>query len=88
MHDPRPRAPAPCARGPAAVLWRGSHGRLSVRIHRHDQPPTAIPDGHDAGEYFVSEEAARRGVAGANRSRCEPCVIPKHFGPNYPDVPK
>ena len=39
-------------------------------------------------EYFVSEEAAKRGVTIANRSRWEPMVILKHFGPNHPDVPK
>jgi len=39
-------------------------------------------------EYFVSEEAARRGVTVENRSRWEPMVILKHFGPNHPDVPK
>jgi hypothetical protein len=41
-----------------------------------------------ADEYFVSEQAARRGVTIENKSQWEPMVILKHFGPNHPDVPK
>ncbi len=41
-----------------------------------------------ADEFFVSEQAARAGVAITNRSRHEPLVILKHFGPNHPDVPR
>ncbi|MDQ1301078.1 MAG: hypothetical protein QG637_999 [Chloroflexota bacterium] len=41
-----------------------------------------------ADEYFVSEAAARRGVTIANRSRWEPLVILKHFGPNHPEMPQ
>jgi len=41
-----------------------------------------------ADEYFVSEEAAKKGVAIFNHSKYEPMVILKHFGPNNPDVPK
>lgn len=40
-----------------------------------------------ADEYFVSEQAARDGVAISNLSQCEPMVILKHFGPNHPDMP-
>ena len=39
-------------------------------------------------EYFVSEAAAREGVAVVNESPWEPMVILKHFGPNHPDVPR
>ncbi len=39
---------------------------------------------HD--EYFVSEEAARRGVKITNPSRTDPIVMLKHFGPNNPDL--
>ena len=35
-----------------------------------------------ADEYFVSEKAARDGVAVTNRSSFEPMVILRHFGPN------
>ena len=40
-----------------------------------------------ADEFFVSESAARAGVTVVNRSRHEPLVILKHFGPNHPDMP-
>ncbi len=40
-----------------------------------------------ADEYFVSEAAARAGITITNRSRWEPLVILKHFGPNHPDMP-
>jgi hypothetical protein len=39
-------------------------------------------------EYFVGEPAARRGVTITNRSRWEPMVFLKHFGPNHSDMPK
>lgn len=38
-------------------------------------------------EYFVSESAAKAGVAITNFSAWEPMVILKHFGPNHPDMP-
>ena len=41
-----------------------------------------------ADEYFVSEEAARRGVTITNHSRHEPLVLLKHFGPNHPEMPR
>lgn len=41
-----------------------------------------------ADEFFVSEDAAKKGVEISNHSRYEPIVILKHFGPNNPDVPK
>jgi hypothetical protein len=40
-----------------------------------------------ADEYFVSEDAARRGVIISNHSRWEPLVILKHFGPNHAGMP-
>ncbi|HEX9118547.1 MAG TPA: hypothetical protein VGA61_20950 [Anaerolineae bacterium] len=40
-----------------------------------------------ADEYFVGQPAAAAGVKITNRSRCEPLVILKHFGPNHPDMP-
>jgi len=39
-------------------------------------------DQFSADEYFVSEEAAKRGVKIVNRTKYEPLVILKHFGPN------
>ena len=41
-----------------------------------------------ADEYFVGEEAAKKGINIVNESRWEPMVILKHFGPNHPDMPK
>lgn len=41
-----------------------------------------------ADEYFVSEQAAKDGLAISNASRCEPMVILKHFGPNHPGMPR
>lgn len=41
---------------------------------------------HD--EYFVSEEAAKRGVEIQNDSTSEPLVMLKHFGPANPDWSK
>ncbi len=41
-----------------------------------------------ADEYFVSEQAARKGIKIVNKSNYEPMVILKHFGPNHPDTPK
>ena len=39
-------------------------------------------------EFFVSEAAATQGVVIENRSRFQPMVILKHFGPNHPDMPR
>lgn len=41
-----------------------------------------------ADEFFVSEDAARKGVEIKNNSLMEPMVILKHFGPNHPGMPK
>ena len=40
-----------------------------------------------ADEFFVSESAAKGGVTIVNKSRFEPVVMLKHFGPNHPDMP-
>ncbi len=39
-------------------------------------------------EFFVSEPAAKDGVTIMNRSKHEPLVMLKHFGPNHPDMPQ
>ncbi|MFC5407559.1 hypothetical protein [Cohnella soli] len=39
-------------------------------------------------EFFVSESAARQGITVTNRSKWEPMVFLKHFGPNHPDMPR
>lgn len=38
-------------------------------------------------EFFVAESAARQGITITNRSKWEPMVFLKHFGPNHPDMP-
>ena len=40
-----------------------------------------------ADEYFVSEAAAREGIAIVNESKFDPIVILKHFANNHPDMP-
>lgn len=44
--------------------------------------------GLSADEYFVSQQAAQKGVVIQNQSAFEPIVMLKHFGPNHPDEPK
>lgn len=39
---------------------------------------------HD--EYFVSENAAKKGVRIVNKSKSDPIVMLKHFGPGNPDL--
>ncbi|MHB1460085.1 MAG: hypothetical protein ACYC1M_02215 [Armatimonadota bacterium] len=39
-------------------------------------------------EFFVGEPAAKEGVVITNRSKSEPLVMLKHFGPNHPDMPR
>lgn len=38
-------------------------------------------------EFFVSAQAAAKGVCIRNESRWEPLVVLKHFGPNHPEMP-
>jgi hypothetical protein len=53
------------------------------------ETPTLLRFGQlSCDEFFVTEPAARRGVRITNRSRVEPLVMLKHFGPNHPDMPK
>ena len=37
-------------------------------------------------EFFVSEQAAKEGVAIANPSKSDPLVMLKHFGPGNPEL--
>lgn len=62
------------------------HGKFGVF---DCESPTFIRFGEQSSdEFFVSEKAATVGVEITNRSRVEPLVLLKHFGPNCPDVPK
>lgn len=62
------------------------HGKVGV----HDaETATMLRYGQlSADEFFVSAPSAAKGVAIENRSKWEPLVMLKHFGPNHPDVPK
>ena len=52
------------------------------------ESPTLIRFGQvTADEYFVSEQAALRGVLLTNLSETEPLVMLKHFGPENPETP-
>jgi hypothetical protein len=37
-------------------------------------------------EYFVTEKAAMDGVRIVNKSKTDPIVMLKHFGPNNPEL--
>jgi hypothetical protein len=60
------------------------HGRVGAW---EVESPALIRFGQlTSDEFFVTEEAARRGVAIANPSPTDPLVILKHFGPDNPDL--
>ena len=65
------------------IMMQG-HGKMGVW---DVETPALIRYGqltHD--EYFVSEKAAKGGVAINNPSKTDPIVMLKHFGPNNPDL--
>ncbi|MBC8079157.1 MAG: hypothetical protein H7X86_02350 [Gorillibacterium sp.] len=66
------------------VLIQG-HGVFGV----HDtEAAVMLRFGQMSGdEFFVSEQAAQAGITITNRSKWEPLVFLKHFGPNYPEMP-
>lgn len=65
------------------ILVQG-HGTIGVW---DIETPTLIRYGQlIRDEFFVSEDAARAGVAIANPSETEPVVMLKHFGPRNPDL--
>ena len=71
------------AYGCVVVQGRGTFGVYDC------ESPTFIRYGElSADEFFVSQDAAKRGVRVRNASRYEPLVILKHFGPdvNIPQV--
>lgn len=52
------------------------------------ETPTLIRFGEQSNdEFFVSEAAAKKGITIINRSKVEPMVLLKHFGPNCKNVP-
>jgi hypothetical protein len=65
------------------ILLQG-HGTLGVW---QAETPTMIRFGQlTSDEFFVTEEAARRGVPVTNPSETEPLVMLRHFGPGNPDL--
>jgi hypothetical protein len=73
----------PAAYGFITVQGHGTFNKWEI------EAPTLLRFGQQsADEFFVSEPTAKAGVTVVNKSRVEPLVILKHFGPNHPDMPK
>ena len=67
----------PCAYGCVVIQGRGKLGGFDC------ESPTLIRYGQlTADEFFVSRPAAVKGVRIINRSKYEPLVMLKHFGPD------
>ena len=67
----------PCAYGCVVIQGRGTIGSFAC------ESPTLIRYGQlTADEFFVSRDAAVRGVKIVNQSKYEPLVMLKHFGPD------
>jgi hypothetical protein len=65
------------------ILLQG-HGKMGVW---EIDAPALIRFGQlTMDEFFVTEEAARRGVMISNPSKTDPLVMLKHFGPGNPDL--
>lgn len=70
--------------GAYGMIMMQGHGTMGVW---DIETPTMIRFGqltHD--EYFVTEKAAKEGVTITNRSKTDPIVMLKHFGPENPDL--
>lgn len=81
--------------GQAAIVKDGAaYGCIFIQGHgkfgRYDAETAGLLrfGALSADEYFVSEQAAQKGVVIQNQSAFEPIVMLKHFGPNHPDEPK
>jgi hypothetical protein len=74
------------------IVDEAAYGFIAVQgvgaVGRHDvQAATLIRFGQlSQDEFFVSEQAARDGVAIVNRSATQELVILKHFGPGNPEL--
>lgn len=67
----------PCAYGCLVIQGHGRFGKYDC------ESPTLIHYGDlTADEFFVSKDAAAKGVEITNSSKYEPLVILKHFGPD------
>jgi hypothetical protein len=65
------------------ILLQG-HGKMGV--WEIDAPALIRFSQLTMDEFFVTEEAARRGVMISNPSKADPLVMLKHFGPGNPDL--
>jgi hypothetical protein len=65
------------------ILLQG-HGRMGA--WEIDTPAIIRIGQLTMDEFFVTEEAGRRGVVISNPSRTDPIVMLKHFGPDNPDL--
>ena len=70
--------------GAYGMIMMQGHGTMGVW---DIETPTMIRFGQlTYDEYFVTEEAARKGVKITNPSKSDPIVMLKHFGPDNPDL--
>jgi len=65
------------------VQGHGTMGRWAI-----DTPTLSRYGQLTSDEFFVSADAAAKGVVIKNPSTTDPLVMLKHFGPNNPDLPK
>ena len=68
-----------------ALVVQG-YGRFSV--FACEAPGLLRFDDLSADEYFVSDDAAKKGIIVENHSSCEPLVILQNYANNNPQVPK
>ncbi len=65
------------------IMMQG-HGTMGVW---DIETPTMIRYGQlTYDEFFVTEQAAKKGITITNPSKADPIVMLKHFGPNNPDL--
>jgi len=68
------------------IIFIQGYGKFGVY---NCEAPTLLRFGQQSSdEFFVSENAAQKGITIINLSQTEPLVALKHFGPNHPDMPK
>ncbi len=63
-----------------------TQGFGQIGVHGVETPTLIRYDQMTSDELFVSADAAGRGVVVTNKSRSEPLVLLKHFGPGNPDA--
>ena len=72
----------PAAHDVIFIQGHGTFGKFKC------ETPTLLRFGQkSADEFFISEEAAKKGIKVVNGSDVEPLVFLQHFANNHPDVP-